>query len=573
MTLCLLMIAAKCTCCVNWRLSATDSNVLSTRDSRNFLDTMALSSMSGSDSRQDCTAVRHEVVCKDFCMFVKEMWPSKLLEKIAPVVWSGQDAKLKEHYDAYVTKFLHCKWTSEASKITSLIDFRDFAEDAVVQQATVFGLSAVVTVPIDRLVRALKSNAEGPKRQSLSVAYIEENCLAFRPHVGPAKLAPEFVAFALERELQVFYKHAEGLTRFRPLLKCSLESLEQSIKVLETTGTSATLETFQTIARNLGLTTLWPTLALWYSIKMGDVEEVFLNVPMPRVFGAPSCVRNAIERKGDPTKLVKTAFATKKISLDNSVLSGHGHVAYKVNNEFKVFKASRAYLTAPLPGMDTRHIWCLKPETLEAAIYKLEPEFKLVAEFELPRDETEESPNWIDCQRDSEGALVLLWGHINSLTGSLYTQNAAALDEEAILAASGQASDVGIEFLSSIASMPTRRVAGQRIDWRDHGNLLSVHHSVEDSTSEGSRLWTHAYDIVFGSNLLLTLTTDARPIESIFGSPEDVVLLSPLSSSEPLQHWTLVRSSDSALPEYKMAASCKAPKLDSGHWQNVVISL
>jgi hypothetical protein len=43
-------------------------------------------------------------------------------------------------------------------------------------------------------------------------------------------------------------------------------------------------------------------------------------------------------------------------------------------------------LCAPLPGMDTRHIWCLKPESLEAAIYKLDPDFKLVAEFELPRD-------------------------------------------------------------------------------------------------------------------------------------------------------------------------------------------
>lgn len=508
-------------------------------------------------------------------MFVKEMWPSKLLEKIAPVVWSSQETKLKEHYDAYVTKFLHCKWTSEASKITSLIDFRDFAEDAVVQQQVQVAAEQGPHVPIDRLVRALKSTSEASKRQTLAVAYIEENCLALRTFVNAQHVSPEFVAFALERELETFYKHAEGLTRFRPLLKCSLDSLELSIKALETAGLSATLETFQTVARNLGLSTLWPALALWYSMKMGDVEEVFLNVPMPRVFGAPSCVRNAIERHGDPTKLVKTAFVTKKITLDKALLSGHGHVAYKTGNDFKIFKASRAYLCAPLPGMDTRHIWCLKPESLEAAIYKLDPEFKLVAEFELPRDETEESPNWIDCQRDSEGALVLLWGHINSLTGSLYTQNAAALDEEAILAASGPDANVGIEFLSSIASMPTRRVLGQRIDWRDHGNLLSVHHSVEDSTSaSGTRLWTHAYDIVFGTHLLMTLTTDARPIESIFGSPEDVILLSPLSSSEPLQHWTLVRPEKAeGKPEYKMSGSCKAPKLDTGHWQCAIVCL
>ena len=40
MTLCLFMMAAKCTCWVNWRLEDTLSKVLSTRDSRNFFDTI-----------------------------------------------------------------------------------------------------------------------------------------------------------------------------------------------------------------------------------------------------------------------------------------------------------------------------------------------------------------------------------------------------------------------------------------------------------------------------------------------------------------------------------------------------
>lgn len=517
------------------------------------------------------------------------MWPSKLLDKIAPVVFN--ETKLKEHYDAYVTRALRSQWTSEASKLTSLIDFRDFAEDSINRHVSGFGLDALVSlkVPIDRLVKALKTSTDSTKRQSLSVAFVEENCLAFRPYVQNSKCPNEFVAWCLERELDVFYKHAESVTRFRPLLKCSVESIELALKTLETSGQASSLENFQETAKCLGLTTLWPVLALWYSSKMGDVEEVFLHVPMPKVFGAPSCVRNAIERHIDPSKQVRTTAATKKLHLKNAVLSGHGHFAYVagpaavaagpvgVSNgpagpTFQIVKAPKAYLCAPLPGMDHRHVWCLKPETLEAAIYKFDPEFTCVAEFELPRDETEEVPNWIDCQRDSEGALVLLWGHINSLTGSLYSQNASAIDEESILAQGNKNADKKpLEFLSTIASMPSRRVPGQRVDWRDHGNLLSVHHSVEDSVdSTGQRLWTHAYDIVFGSNLLMTLTTDARPIESIFGSPEDLVLLSPLSSSEPLQHWTLVASANSK-PEYKMTASLKVPKLDIGHWQNVCV--
>jgi hypothetical protein len=552
------------------------------------------------------------------------MWPTKLLEKIAPVVFN--ETKLKEHYDAYVTRALRSQWTSEASKLSSLIDFRDFAEDSINRLFVAFGAAGGgpggLKVPIDRLVKALKATTEIAKRQSLSVAYVEENCLAFRPYVQNSKCPNDFVAWCLEKELDTFYKHAESVTKFRPLLKCSVESIELALKTLEASGMACTLEVFQETARTLGLTTLWPVLALWYSSKMGDVEEVFLNVPMPKVFGAPSCVRNAIERHVDPSKQVRTTAATKKLQLKNAILSGHGYFAYvdaksvdakagaaaadakaatgaaATGAPFKIVKAPKAYLCAPLPGMDHRHVWCLKPETLEAAIYKFEPEFACVAEFELPRDETEECPNWIDCQRDSEGALVLLWGHINSLTGSLYSQNAAALDEEAILAgsSSGSASSASaaaangskanLEFLSSIASMPSRRLPGQRVDWRDHGNLLSVHHSVEDSAdSTGLRLWTHSYDIVFGSNLLMTLTTDARPIESIFGSPKDLVLLSPLSSSEPLQHWTLqeavadaagatgpIAGTAAAKPEYKMTASLKVPKLDIGHWQCVCIA-
>jgi hypothetical protein len=53
-----------------------------------------------------------------------------------------------------------------------------------------------------------------------------------------------------------------------------------------------------------------------------------------------------------------------------------------------------------------------------------------ILEFEVPKDETEGLPTWIDCQRDQEGSLVFLWGHINAQTGGLTTQNVIALDEE-----------------------------------------------------------------------------------------------------------------------------------------------
>jgi hypothetical protein len=77
------------------------------------------------------------------------------------------------------------------------------------------------------------------------------------------------------------------------------------------------------------------------------------------------------------------------------------------------------------------------------------------------------------------------------------------------------------------------------MDWRDHANLLSVNHTVKDDAVEGDRHWTHTYEIVFGPSLLMSMSTDSRPIEAVYGNPHDIVLLSPLSSSRALQHWSL----------------------------------
>jgi hypothetical protein len=197
---------------------------------------------------------------------------------------------------------------------------------------------------------------------------------------------------------------------------------------------------------------------------------------------------------------------------------------------------------------------------MKAAVYNLEP-FRVVIEFELPFDMLQDQrPNWIDCQRDSEGALVLIWGTINPLTGALHSQNVSALNEEALF------SNEESEILASMAPLPNRRRLGYKVDWRDHGNLLSVHHQVVDAPGP-VRKWTHNYDIVFADTILLSLETEGRPIEAIFGSPKEMILLSPLSAMQGLQLWT---NQDD---EYKLKETARLPKCPKGQWTSMTVNV
>jgi hypothetical protein len=481
------------------------------------------------------------------------MWPTKILEKIGPIIF--KDDKPKEHYIMYIKSILKPKWFSELSNASTLFDFRDYAEDTWASIQKSFQIDSSLSVPIDSLLKSLKVSQDTTKRKNLTIAFLEENAYSLRSQIHIKILPESFIGFCIDNELETFFKHARGIGRFRPLLKAPLESLEAVIKEMEALGRNITVDHLQTFAGNLGLTTLWPVLAMWASNERGDIEDMFLHPPLPRIFGSPSCLRNAIEKTTSPEKTARRARTS--LDIKRSVLSGLGHLAWLDGSEWRIEAHANACLVAPLPGMPHRMLWCLRPDTLQASIVSLDP-FNIIAEFDLPVDEIAGEPNWIDCQRDAEGSLVLLWGQINALTGNLQTQNMVAFDEEFA---------IGKEFtmLDQISDLPQRRTIGTRVDWRDHGNLLSIHHTISDGLADnGERSWTHAYEVVFGSHLLMTFSTTARPIESIYGSPHDVFLLSPLSAKNAIQHWILDET-------YKLKESSEVPKNPAGHWTSFCV--
>ena len=466
-------------------------------------------------------------------------WPSSVLE---PSALFTDASKLQSRFDDYVRLALRPQWTSAVEALTTLIDFRDFAEDTLADLKTIMKAKSDMPLGLEALVKSLK-NTNVPDRKVLTVAFLTENALCLRASISLATAPSSLVAFVIEAEIESFNAKAREICKYRPVLTAPRVTVERIAAEMDTKA--QTLEAFKKHAEDLGTSSLWPVYALFKAVERGEVEDLFLHAPLPRVFGAPSCVRNGIERRSNPAKLV--TGNPRPLSLEKCVLSAKGRLAWRQGSKWTVMDAKHTGLVASLPGLP--YVWTMDPDTMSCGIYT---STGLAVEFDLPKDS--EVPNWIDCQRDPEGALVLMWGHINPLTGSLGAQNACAFDEDALVQSST------LEFLDAFVPLKARRSPGARVDWRDHGNLLSVHHTVEDDAS-AARKWVHTFEVVFGNNLLMTLTTDLRPIEAVFGCPTDMILLSPLSS-KALQHWKLDNGA------YAMTTSEEAPP---GRWTSLTV--
>lgn len=470
------------------------------------------------------------------------MFSNELLRSLGPILFTTE--KIRSHYATFVKSSLVPQWTAQVDPIVTLIDFRDYAEDTFAFSCAEFKIDGKFSVTVDNLVKALKMTTDSAKRRVMTVAFLEENVLGLQSSITNNVQSPDFLNFAIQRELLEYFDLAFGIGKIRPVLKCSVETIEAVIKQIDSTPLN--LDKLEQYKKSLGVTSLWPVVALLTAHSMGEVEELFLHVPMPRVFGAPSCVRNSLSKIDKDV----TVVGNSGILIDNAVIAGTNSLCWKTSQGWITKECSVASMVAVLPG--TRAVWCLDPLTMQAAIYSFDP-FKILLEFELPVDD--KKPNWIDCQRDSEGTLVLMWGNINPLTGALHAQNVTGIDEEALFSDS--------EFvLQKVTDVPFRRRLGYKIDWRDHGNLISVHHRVIDIPGVDRR-WANNYDIVFADRILMTLEIEARPIDAVFGTPKQMLLLSPLSAMQTLQLWSFDNGS------YSLANTSRLPKCPKGQWTSL----
>jgi hypothetical protein len=461
------------------------------------------------------------------------MWTDDVLAGVRNLI----EGKFLKHTDAYLL-FKRSEWMQACSNISSLMDFRDFVED----QWTIIVMETGVSLDlgIDSLVKTLKTE---PKRAEVCIAFLSSKFRELLKSMTSTNMPRDFLIFTLNEEIEIYLKMVREVGRFRPLFKCSRDTIEKILNLIELKG-KLNFQDLKEFMLEMNVPTLWSVLALVMANETGDAEELFLHPPMPRIFGNESS-RDLVKK--DPLSIVKRSKTS--LQFHSTVVAGNGYLGY-MTDAMTVQAADRAYLVSPLPGLN-HHVWALNPEKREAAIYCLKP-FKVVAEFDLPADD-DAIPNWIDCQRDAEGTLALLWGHINPLTGCLNTQNMIGLDDDLS----------NFNISKTVVNLKDHSL-GFRVDWRDHSNLLNIHHTVrDDGVSE--RHFSHDYEICYGSYLLMTLTTDTRPIEAIYGDPHELFLLSPLSASQTLQHWILENG------KYNIKKSSGLIKPPKGHWTSLCV--
>jgi hypothetical protein len=454
------------------------------------------------------------------------MWSKDILDNALTEIFADSDEKLKHYFNLYIREVLRQKWQSELSQFTNVVHFRDYVEDILKNTNT------------SKLVSAIKSTPDKEKRLEYCLAFLHEETLKEQ-----FLDTNEFMSFAIQKELDSFYELAKSIIRFRPVLKNKREQLESLLAAMPK---EPSLQEFQKYAKDLKHANIWPVLALYDSHMKGESEELFLHCPMPRIYGSPSVIRNSIDRSTHASKLVKKS---ERLDISNVVVGSSKFLCYKTDSGFTKFAAS-ASLIASLPGISGL-IWTVDPDTRHAHIYSCEqlgP--KNILEFDL---QGTERINWIDCQRDIDNALIFSWGHINSLTGSIQENNCFALDDSFV-------TSNDVSFKSEFSQVPSRSVLNSKIDYRDHGNLMSVHHTVNDDDTKDSRTWIHTYDICFGNYLVMTQSTDSRPVEAIFGSAHDFFLLSPLSATQNVQQWTFDQS------KYTLSKTLSVPK---GDWSSI----
>lgn len=488
------------------------------------------------------------------------MWPSNILEKAAPVLFD-QD-RVAKYYVSYVQEHEIPRWICESKDLKTRNEFRDFREESLATLYEEFDIDHPDNS--DSNLLQMPDSIEG--RQSVSVKYLSQKSQALK-QFNLHHLPNDFVAHCLEKELAIYFERAKSIGLFRPILKCPRECIEIILAKMEKKGLQLTIEDVQNFSNELGLQTILPVLALYYSScpEVADVDEMFLHPPLPRIFGNQST--RDLNKTYHPEDLLKKTVLQKTIAPErarrpltplnffNTVVAGSGSLGFYSEGKLNIIKYSRASLVCPLPDV-AHHVWVANPDTMQAAILCMKP-YKVLIEFDLPSDESEsaEVPNWIDCQRDVEGNLALLWGHVNGHTGMLNTQNMLGLDLTTNVP----------DLTKTLCELPIRNIVGTKLDWRDHGNLLNVHYSVKDDSGP-ERHWTHMYEICFGSHLLMTMSTDSRPIEAVYGSPREIFLLSPLSSSQTLQYWALDETGT-----YKMTKSCGLQKPENGQWKSLCI--
>ncbi len=372
-----------------------------------------------------------------------------------------------------------------------VVDYRDVAEDLLEQ----YGITCNFAVPRENRKRACAE---------LVVSHMSkatESCLPYKD-------------FALQSACCKWLALTDPTMTLRPRIRLSADKIESILSSIEAVAHDCTYDAIA-LHSNSNNIPLMAVLSMLYAILKGlDVDDVFVLPPKTSVRGNLCVLRDTTTEKVSLKSCKKQSPDLKRY-----VLAYEGLLLVRSGDTTTKIAEPSAKLIVPVPGLDIfvgtmlrRYAIVAKDTT--AAVLALTfdgPTVRCVKRMEI---DLGDPADFIDCQRDRDDNIVFFWGQRNALTGGASVQFVAWTEDEFL-------SKTPTVNVVETHKVPNRMTGNVRMDYRDHGNLLTL---VTDVAEVGDQ-YSVTQRTLFGRHVLETteLSQGGMRKYHVFGSPLESV--------------------------------------------------
>ena len=319
----------------------------------------------------------------------------------------------------------------------------------------------------------------------------------------------DYINYVLIQEAQQWLDLTDPTVTLRPRLKTPLKDLEEVLESIVLEAANRTL--VKLWSTKLGYETFVPVLAILYAMTSGlDIDDTFVHCPPTQVTGAICQWREASIRD---TNVVRK----RSEKIGRMAFVANGSIFLRHNNTWTSVPESTAHLAVWVPGLDANTTLGLRKFIITGKGSKLGIIAVTYGDDVIVSKKTElyldEPIDYLDCQRDRDNNIVILFGRRNHNTGAVETNYMAWTEEDFM--------NRRVDAIIETDKVPERLISGTRIDYRDHNNLLALVTVMNEDTSAAVRTFSLEQMVLFG-NTLLKVPTEKK-LYALYGAPEHFI--------------------------------------------------
>jgi hypothetical protein len=320
----------------------------------------------------------------------------------------------------------------------------------------------------------------------------------------------EYVNYVLQKEAEQWLDLTDPTVTLRPRLKTPLKELEEILESIVLEAANRTL--VKLWSTKLGYETLIPVIAILYAMATGlDIDDTFMHCPPTKVVGASCQWREA---KIQDTKVIHK----RPENIGHIAFAANGQLFLRHQSLWTSVAEATADLAVWVPGIDANTSLGLRKFIItgkknKLGIIAVTYEAETVSISKKAELDLDEDIDYLDCQRDRDNNIVILFGKRNNNTGSVETSYMAWSEDDFM--------NRRVDQIIETNKLPERMAAGTKIDYRDHNNLLGLVTMMNEDTTAAVRTFSSDQAVVYG-NTLLKVPTEKK-LYAVYGAPEHFV--------------------------------------------------